>query len=316
MDLSVVIPSYKSEKLVARSIQSAFAEGVSAENIIVVEDGVFDDTARVVKAFDGVRLITLERNQGAPHARNTGLASTRTRYVMFLDADDYVENGLLRGLVDSIGKAGADLVIGPWLYNGDGRGSGMLRRAAQMSNAERIFHWLVRAFFPPCCVAWNTDSLRQIGGWDERLKKDQDGELMIRALIAGLKVSVSHVGNGVYWQHNSPDRVTLAQMEDVLYAADVVYEQLQAWVHAGGGRDADETCVTGLGRYCCKTAWAAFSYGDDAAGMRWIARARQYGFDNRGYNYKSSLLAAFFGVRLSSRIKARTGSVYRRIAQR
>jgi Glycosyl transferase family 2 len=314
MNLSVVIPSYRSEHWVGRAIRAARDEGVPASQIIVVEDGRFDATAQVVQR-EGARLISLERNGGAPHARNLGLAAVATDYVMFLDADDYVENGLLAGLVQALDRDRSDVAIGPWVYDGDGRGRGVLRQPPQLDNAERIFHWLLHAFFPPCCIAWRTASIRALGGWDERLKKDQDGELMIRALIRDLRVSVTDTGNGVYWQHDSPHRVTRAQIHDVMHAADIVFAQLEQWVRSRSQRGQPNPYEPALGRVCCKTAWVAFAHGENAIGERWSARARAYGFGDKGYNARSSLLAAFFGIRLSSLIKARS-TMYRRVAQR
>jgi len=315
MKLSVVIPSYRSERWVARAIRSALAEGVAERNVIVVEDGVLDGTSTVVQAT-GARLISLPQNGGAPHARNLGLAQVDTDYVMFLDADDYVENGLLAGLLGALEREGADVAIGPWVYDGEDRERGMLRQAPVLDNGARIFHWIMHAFFPPCCIAWRTDAVRAIGGWDERLRKDQDGELMIRALVRGLEVAICSEGNGVYWQHDSPHRVTKAQIRDVMYAADVVFEQLEGWVRSRLANGTGQDDRFALGRFCCKTAWVAYAYGDSVAGAQWAAKAREFGFRNRGYNYRSALLASFLGIRISSRIKAGTRSVYRRIAQR
>ncbi len=315
MNLSVVIPSYRSERCVARAIRSAVAEGVAKDNVIVVEDGVLDGTSQVVQAT-GARLVSLQRNGGAPHARNRGLAEVGTKYVMFLDADDYVENGLLAGLLAVLERDGADVAIGPWVYHGDGRERGVLRQPPELDNAQRIFHWVIDAFFPPCCIAWRTEAVRGIGGWDERLRKDQDGELMIRALVRGLKIAISSEGNGVYWQHDSPHRVTRADIDDVMYAADVVFEQIEDWVRSRMARGEGDGERVALGRICCKTAWVAYAYGDSAAGAQWSARARALGFRKRGYNYRSALLASFLGIRISSRIKANTRLVYRRIAQR
>lgn len=317
MDLSIVIPSYRSAEFVGRAIASALAEGVPPEHVIVVEDGVVDETASVVAAFEGVRLVTVRDNGGAPHARNLGLALVSTTYVMFLDADDYVENGLLRGLVEAASHSDSDLVIGPWVYEGEGRKRGIVRRPPDVPNDERIFHWLITAFFPPCCIAWKTESVRSIGAWDARLKKDQDGELMIRALVNGLRVGVSDAGNGVYWQHDSPFRVTRAKLDDVLYAAEVVFEQVEAWVSSHAEELMRNRLRVVLGRYCCKMAWVAFSYGGDDEGVRWVERARRFGFDSKGYNYRSSVLASFLGIRLASKIKGHAGSLYRkRVAQR
>jgi hypothetical protein len=129
-------------------------------------------------------------------------------------------------------------------------------------------------------------------------------------------VAVSEQGNGVYWQHDSPHRVTRAHIHDVMYSADIVFEQLERWVGKQTDRGALSRYRVALGRVCCKTAWVAFAHGENALGARWSARARAFGFDNKGYNARSSLLAAFLGMRISSRITARTSTMYRRVAQR
>jgi hypothetical protein len=71
-----------------------------------------------------------------------------------------------------------------------------------------------------------------------------------------------------------------------------------------------------LGRVCCKNAWVAFAGGEPEIGARWSDRARSFGLQSKGYNARSSLLATFLGIRMSSRLKARTSAMYRRVAQR
>jgi glycosyltransferase involved in cell wall biosynthesis len=302
MELSVVIPAYRSAELIGRTIASVLAEGVAPGNVIVVEDGVFDRTAEVVRSHAGVRLISLQQNRGAPHARNTGLRQVSTRYVMFLDADDYVENGLLRGLVQALDEGAADVAMGPWRYDGEGFEDAPLRVPQPQDTAGWIAAWTQMRFFPPCCVAWNADSLRRIGGWDEQLKKNQDGELMIRAFLSGLKVAVSGEGNGVYWQHGSPHRVTNARIDDFLHATGVIYSQLQAWADSQAGNLSGRDRQM-LGRYCCVTAWHAFAHDRNRHGIEWLERARACGFRSKGYNGKTAALANLLGIRLSSKIR-------------
>ncbi|UGB38520.1 glycosyltransferase family 2 protein [Frateuria soli] len=319
MELSIVIPSYRSERTIKRTIDSAIAEGVPPGNIIVVEDGVFDDTARVVRACEGVQLVTLEKNRGAPAARNVGLDKVATEYVMFLDADDYVENGLLSGLVRVLEQENGDVAIGPWRYDGEGRPRGVARIPGKLSNDEWICHWVRPVFFPPCSVAWRTSSVRRIGAWDEQLRTNDDGEIMIRAFLKGLAVSVSSTGNGVYWQHPSPYRVSIAKIDDLLHATEVVFRQLEPWAGPGVRKDIRQSNRSALGRYCCVTAWNAFAHDRNEVGMKWRARARAYGFNARGYSYATSLLAAFLGIRLSSKLKdrfLRPASFYKTISQR
>lgn len=302
MELSVVIPSYRSADLIGRAIGSVLAEGIAPENVIVVEDGVFDRTADVVRSHEGVRLVSLQQNRGAPHARNTGLGQVSTRYVMFLDADDYVENGLLPGLVRALEEGAADVAMGPWRYDGEGFEHAPLRVPQRLATVEWISDWTQMRFFPPCCVAWNADALRRIGGWDERLRKNQDGELMIRAFLSGLEVAVSREGNGVYWQHGSPHRVTNARIDDFLHATGVIFSQLQAWADKQAG-SLPENDRKVLGRYCCVTAWHAFAHDRSRSGKEWLERARSCGFHSKGYNGKTAALANLLGIRLSSKIR-------------
>lgn len=319
MELSVVIPSYRSAGTIKRTIESAIAEGVAPEDIIVVEDGQFDDTASVVGTCKGVRLITLEQNGGAPAARNVGLAQVSRKHVMFLDADDYVENGLLRGLVAALEEEQSDIAIGPWQYDGEGRRRGVMRIPKKLSNDEWICHWIWPVFFPPCSVVWNTQSVRRIGAWDERLRTNDDGEIMIRAFLRGLKVSVTDRGNAVYWQHLSPYRVSIAKVDDLLHATEIIFSQLETWARPHAGDDFPESYRRALGRYCCVTAWSAFAHDRTEVGMRWQSRAEAFGFHGKGYGRVTSMLATFLGIRLSSKIKRRIvypGSFYRVISQR
>jgi hypothetical protein len=55
--------------------------------VIVVDDGSRDDTAEVVRGFDGVRLISHATNRGKSEAIATGVAAARHDLLMLLDAD-------------------------------------------------------------------------------------------------------------------------------------------------------------------------------------------------------------------------------------
>jgi glycosyltransferase involved in cell wall biosynthesis len=77
MEISVVIPAYRSAQFVDRTIRSALDEGVDPHIVIVVEDGIVDDTADVVASLRGTRPVSLDRNGGAPRARNIGLTKVR-----------------------------------------------------------------------------------------------------------------------------------------------------------------------------------------------------------------------------------------------
>ena len=91
-ELSVVIPAYNEEKRLEPSLRQAL-EYLSRRRrpyeLLVVDDGSRDGTARVAESFagQGVRVIRHERNRGKGAAVRTGLLASRGRKVLISDAD-------------------------------------------------------------------------------------------------------------------------------------------------------------------------------------------------------------------------------------
>ncbi len=91
--VTVVTPSYNAEGLIGRTIQSVFDQTWQDWELLVIDDDSKDATREVVAAYAArdsrVRLIALEKNNGAPAApRNIGVREARGRWIAFLDADD------------------------------------------------------------------------------------------------------------------------------------------------------------------------------------------------------------------------------------
>jgi len=98
MVVSVIIPVYNGEKYIARCIRSAMNQSLSKDlyEIIVINDGSTDNTAEVLKYVSNhIELINLKKNMGIAYARNEGIKASRGRYILNLDADDYIDRDLL-----------------------------------------------------------------------------------------------------------------------------------------------------------------------------------------------------------------------------
>jgi glycosyltransferase involved in cell wall biosynthesis len=86
--VSVIIPAYNSETYVANAIRSVLAQSYRPHEIIVVDDGSTDGTARAIEPFRHVIRYLHQENRGEPAARNTGMREATGEYIAFLDADD------------------------------------------------------------------------------------------------------------------------------------------------------------------------------------------------------------------------------------
>ena len=99
MNVSVVVCVHNGERFIARSIRSLLDQSMPRDQfeIIVVDDGSTDNTAKVIESFGSlVRPLTFESQRGLPAACNAGIQSARGRYVVRVDADDYVHEDFLR----------------------------------------------------------------------------------------------------------------------------------------------------------------------------------------------------------------------------
>ncbi len=108
--LSVIIPVYNCASVIARCLDSI--DYPDAE-IVVVDDGSSDGSADVVKEYmvthSNVQLIQKE-NGGVSSARNVGLESANGKYIMFVDADDYLAPGGIGRILQIAEENKADVV--------------------------------------------------------------------------------------------------------------------------------------------------------------------------------------------------------------
>ena len=181
--VSVVIPAYNAAWCVAKAIDSVLAQDYRDFELIVVDDGSTDDTAKVLAAYgDAIRVIR-KPNGGLSSARNTGIAAARGEFIAFLDADDWWLPGKLRLQMSSM-RQNANI----------GFSSTTARVVDPDGNLVNIWacaHWdgpfLAHLFGSNADVAGSGSAViarrslfDQVGGFDETLRSLEDIDMWMR----------------------------------------------------------------------------------------------------------------------------------------
>jgi len=86
--VSVVIPVYNGERLIAETLRSVLAQTLPVHEILVIDDGSTDRTAEVVASFAPRVTLVRQANAGESTARNDGIARATGEWIAFVDADD------------------------------------------------------------------------------------------------------------------------------------------------------------------------------------------------------------------------------------
>lgn len=170
MQVSVIITCHNYARYLSRAIRSVINQTLDRDDyeIIVVNDASTDETEKVMKTYSGrIKPLTLTKNAGLAAARNEGIKSALGRYVVNLDADDYVDENLL--LVEMLFlnfNSTWDAVSCDYYLVDENE-----KHIGRISGSEKPI---------ACGVMFRTDLLFGIGLYDENFKMREDEDLRIR----------------------------------------------------------------------------------------------------------------------------------------
>lgn len=99
--VSIVVPVYNGEKYINKCIDSILKQTYDSIELIIVNDGSTDDTAKLLKKYKKHENVTIinKNNTGVSDSRNIGIDKSNGKYIMFIDADDWLrEDAIERAL--------------------------------------------------------------------------------------------------------------------------------------------------------------------------------------------------------------------------
>ena len=93
--ISIVIPTYNYAAFLPKALASVFNQTYYNFEIIIIDDGSDDDTRSIIPDLPQVKYYHQE-NKGLAAARNAGIKKAEGAYLVFLDADDWLEKDALQ----------------------------------------------------------------------------------------------------------------------------------------------------------------------------------------------------------------------------
>ena len=96
MLLSIIIPIYNVEKYLQKCIESVLSQDINDYELLLIDDSSTDNSLNIAKDYENrvnVKIIEKNKNSGLSDTRNIGLKEANGKYILFLDSDDYIEEG-------------------------------------------------------------------------------------------------------------------------------------------------------------------------------------------------------------------------------
>ena len=193
--VSVIVAAHDEERFIGRCLRSLLSQRFPREKyeIVVVDDGSTDNTQAVLDTFGKeIRVIRNEQNLGLPASINKAIVSCRSKFVVRVDADDYVNAGFLDILHLFLAENPQfDAASCDYLLVDD--------REEVLARCDAMKEPIA------CGIMFRTEQLIDIGMYDESFLCHEDRDLRLRFLD---RYTIHHVPLPLYRYRRHEDNIT------------------------------------------------------------------------------------------------------------
>lgn len=111
--ISIIIPVYNTEKYIQECIESLINQRTDEVEVILINDGSTGHSENICRKYEEDFIIYVtQSHQGLPSARNKGLEVAKGKYIMFIDSDDYIDDGVISEIKNIISEKEPDVIFG------------------------------------------------------------------------------------------------------------------------------------------------------------------------------------------------------------
>jgi glycosyltransferase involved in cell wall biosynthesis len=193
--VSVIVAAHNEERYLGRCLRSLLAQRFerSRYDVIVIDDASTDRTSAVLATFgDSITVLRNETNLGLPASLNRAITSTHSKFIVRVDADDYVNSAFLDVMYMFLAdNPQFDAAACDYLLVDD--------REEVISRRDAVKEPIA------CGIMFRTEQLIDIGLYDESFLRHEDRDLRLRFLD---RYTIHHVPLPMYRYRRHDDNIT------------------------------------------------------------------------------------------------------------
>lgn len=179
---TVVIPLYNKELSIQNTIQSVLNQTCQDFEIVVINDGSTDNSAKIVESIEDHRICLIHQpNQGVSAARNRGIKEAKCEWIALLDGDDLWEINHLEEINKMMDVFPSEKVYVTSFEYSDGR---EMFKHPRQTTIFKIDNYFKEAIKETIICASNViiykSCFDEVGGFNEMLKYGEDLDLWAR----------------------------------------------------------------------------------------------------------------------------------------
>lgn len=175
--VTVYVTSYNYGRFIRQAIDSVLSQTLQDFELIIIDDGSTDDSRGIIESYRDPRIIPIfQHNKGLNVTNNIALRAARGRYIMRLDADDWLDPHALQVLSGVLEREPDIGLVFPdyYLVDAEGRILEQVRRHDfdEVTLLDQPAHG--------ACTMIRRSCLLEVGGYDESFRCQDGYGLWIR----------------------------------------------------------------------------------------------------------------------------------------
>lgn len=223
MKITVIIPIYNSGNFIKKTIDSVLKQSDKVDRIIIIDDCSKDNTVDLVKSHiryhNNIELICLNKNLGPAGIRNYALKNVNEDFVMFLDHDDLIDINLIKEYKKSLQCINDVVFIYSDAVQIDINDNAISEPIVYdfINRNDVLGDFIVRnRILSMTGILINTNKLKEVGGFDDKLIYSQDWDLWLKLINKGEIIHINKTFISIRRHSNNTSRNIRKFLKDEL----------------------------------------------------------------------------------------------------